>query len=696
MEEKRTLQQELNRSMTAASLSGPPVVNVEHYTINMRVSLGPNRVDGTVRLEARPIGNNLTHLNVNFYDTMQVTSILRGATPLAYSRGGNIIDVTLDRPYNAGELIDLTIAYGGTPPVRGYGSFTFGTQVGGTAPLITSLSEPTYAPTWWPCIDDPTDKAIVSMDLTVPAGLVGVSNGRLDATIANPDGTTTYQWRSVYPITTYLVSVAISNYVVLNDTYTPVTGGSPMPVRHWVYPALATAAATDFSITVPQLEFFSGVFGEYPFVAEKYGHALFSFGGGMEHQTVTSYGSTLINGNHTYDWVAAHELSHHWWGDSVTMASWKETWLNEGSASYSEALWNEHVGGAAALRAYMPVFDSRPFCGTLYDPPLNCDMFGHTIYDKGAWVLHMLRHIVGDEDFFQGMKDYAADFAYSNASTPDFQATMETTSGRSLGDFFTRWVYQAGEPAYTWGWRAASTPAGWVTHVRIDQTQPGLFHMPIDLRVVAPSGNVTFTVDDTLAGQDFALPPVPSAPTDVLFDPDYWILKTATKTTLADTDADGVPNTADNCPTVPNSAQDDLDGDGAGDACDADLDGDGRDNALDCAPADPLTTDPPGEVNDLVLTGGAATSLDWTPLLAGGSGLSYEVARGDAGGILQQGGTGGSSCLVSGLTGPPAFDLDVPPVGEAFYYLVRARNVCGVGPLGFNSSGGAEAAPPCP
>ena len=109
-----------------------------------------------------------------------------------------------------------------------------------------------------------------------------------------------------------------------------------------------------------------------------------------------------------------------------------------------------------------------------------------------------------------------------------------------------------------------------------------------------------------------------------------------------------------------------------------------------------MTTDPPGEADDLVLTGGGATSLSWTLILAGGSALSYEVARGDAAGMVPDGGTAGASCLVSGLPEPPAFDLDVPPVGEGFYYLVRGRNVCGPGPIGFDSEGGAESGPSCP
>ncbi len=681
----------------AAMLSPGAAVDVERYTIDLRVSLGPNRVDGSVRIEARVVTAGMAELQVGLYDQMQVVSVTAGGSPLSYTRSANLVRIALGRAHGAGEVVDVTVAYGGTPPVRGFGSFVFGTH-GGTQPIVSSLSEPFYAPTWWPCVDDPSDKAIVAMDLTVPDPLVGVSNGALAATLANPDATTTYQWRSSYPISTYLVSVAISNYSMLSDVYQPVTGGPPMPVQHWVYPEKLAAAQNDFGVTVPMLEFFATAFGEYPFVAEKYGHALFNAGGAMEHQTATSYGAGLVGGDNFFDWIVAHELAHQWWGNLVTLPGWGETWLNEGFATYSEALWSEHLGGFPALRTYVASLDSRPFCGTLHDPPAGCDIFGHTIYDKGAWVLHMLRRVVGDAAFFQGLRNWASDHAYANGSTADLRAVMESASGLWLGDFFDRWVYQSGEPAYRWGWSAASTPAGWVTWVRIEQTQAGaVFVMPIDLRVATALGPSTFTVQNAAAAQDVALPPLPAPPTGVLLDPDLWILKSATLVSLPDGDADGVPDTADNCDLIVNAAQEDLDGDGAGDACDADLDGDGRDNALDCAPADPDALDPPGVTGGLDVAGsGSIASLSWEADPAAGPDGTYEVLRGPATALRLDGGVGGATCRAQGLTATQTQDADLPADDAIHYYLVRARNACGPGTLGFDSSGAPRAAPACP
>jgi peptidase M1-like protein/thrombospondin type 3 repeat protein len=700
---RRTEAMRLERQRAAAeaeALLAPSPVDVERYTIAIRVQPAPaRRVDGTVRMQARVAAAPISTLVVGLYKDMSVTSIVTGTgTPLSSSHPDNFLTITLDRTYNPGELVDFTIAYGGKPASANGGyAFLFATHGPNNDPIISSLSEPDFATVWWPCIDRPDDKAIVDMDLTVPNTLTGVSNGVLIGTTDNGDGTRTFRWRSSYEISTYLVSVAISNYFTWTDYYTPVTGGPVMPVQNWVYGEQAAAAQTDLSVTVPQLTFFSTLFGEYPFVAEKYGHAIFPFNGGMEHQTVTSYGGTLIRGDHRYDWIVAHELAHQWWGDAVGPMEWPEIWLNEGFATYCEALWQEHLGGPGAYHTYMASLDSRPFCATIYDPPASCDLFGHTVYDKGAWVLHMLRHIVGDTAFFQGMRDYYVAYKGANATTTLFKEVMQNASGLDLGPFFDRWIYVTGEPAYRFGWTRASTPAGWVTHLRIEQTQiTPPFTMPIDIRVTWPGGSQTFVVQNSGVAQDIALPPVPAAPTAVDFDPDVWILWTLNFMTLADADLDGVPDTADNCAQVSNPAQQDLDGDGLGDACDPDIDGDGRANSSDCAPFDPTTVDPPGEATDLMLSGGASADLAWTAPPGAGSAWTTDIIRGGLLQIRLDGGIGGATCLAMAQPAAPYTDADVPPAGDGFYYHVRGRNACGPGPLGFASNGSPRPAPPCP
>src|SRR5678815_1125177 len=230
-----------------ASLTAPRPVDVQRYTIDLKVIPATTRIEGTVRLQALVETAGLSALDVGLYDVLAVTSIRKGVTALGFTRGSNLLHITLDRPYALGELLDFSIDWSGTPPAAGYGAFTFRTHGATAQPIISSLSEDIYAPVWWPCIDDPTDKAIVDMNLNVPDTLIGVSNGLLTATIVVGDGTRTFQWRSAYPISTYLVSVAISNYSTITDSYPPVTGGPPMPVEHYVYPEKLAAAPVSYT-----------------------------------------------------------------------------------------------------------------------------------------------------------------------------------------------------------------------------------------------------------------------------------------------------------------------------------------------------------------------------------------------------------------------------------------------------------------
>jgi hypothetical protein len=318
------------------------------------------------------------------------------------------------------------------------------------------------------------------------------------------------------------------------------------------------------------------------------------------------------------------------------------------------------------------------------------------VYDKGAWVLHMLRHVVGDTAFFQGMRNYYTAHKFANATTQDIRSAMEAVSGQNLAGFFNRWVYQKGEPTYQFGWLAAQTPSGYVVHAHIDQIQiTGLFDMPIDLKVSWAGGSQIFTVRDSAIGQDFTLPPVPGPPTQVDFDPDLWLLKTVNGITLADADGDGVPDSADDCVTVANPAQADLDGDGLGDACDPDIDGDGRANGTDCAPFDPTAQDPPAaEVLSLSVTGGAVAAISWTPLSAPAT-WTYDLLRGGLQ-SLRTSGLGGMTCLASSLPPAPFNDSSSQPVNDGSYYFVRVRNTCGTGPLGTTSSGSLRPSPTCP
>lgn len=244
----------------------------------------------------------------------------------------------------------------------------------------------------------------------------------------------------------------------------------------------------------------------------------------MEHQTVASQGGfgTVLT---------VHELAHQWWGDKITNASWHEIWLNEGFASYAEALYFEHTQGEEYYHTYMGWMDRTfPYPIFVDDTTSVSRIFDNTVYDKGAWFLHMLRHVVGDSSFFKILLTYSQDprFAYGNATTAGFQDVCQTVSGKDLDWFFQSWIYELGRPVYQAEWSVADSSGAYNLNLKIEQTQyPGhaLFPMPIDVTVETVSGDTTVTVFNDAPSQIFSIAALNALPTDIILDKDGWILK---------------------------------------------------------------------------------------------------------------------------------------------------------------------------
>jgi hypothetical protein len=437
------------------------------------------------------------------------------------------------------------------------------------------------------------------------------------------------------------------------------------------------------------IEFYAGLLGEYPFVEDQYGMSAFPLGGAMEHTANTSYGYGLITGDDYYDWIVAHELAHQWFGDSVSPETWDDVWLNEGFATYAEALWFEHLGGKASYQAYMQTLKSSSFQGPVYAPD---SLFSATTYDKGGWVLHMLRGVLGPAAFFDALRDWYEANRDGVGSTAELQAVFEVRYGGSLDWFFQSWVYGAGRPVYEHGFSTVDLGDGtFRTYVRVDQVQTGtgLFTMPIPLELVTPSGAETRTVWNDSSLQVFVLDTAESVAA-VNLDPEEWILREAYAVPIPDADADGVPDEADNCMDLANPLQPDLDADGSGDACDPDDDGDLLPDELDCAPFDP-SQGRPGEVPLLTVAApGGVPTLSWVPA-AGAE--SHDVSRT----LLSELAGGYGACWAPGLGGLSVGDPEAVAAGDGHAYLVAGRDAgCGgSGPAGVDS-GGLPRPEPCP
>jgi len=533
------------------------VFDALHYHIQLTVDPTTRTIDGTVTATVAPTTPSLTIVDLDLYDNLVVTEVRENGVPTAFVHANDILTVTLAGTYAVGDSVELAIDYSGAPTgtnevLGGIFTFNFGshfplnrvTMERDTVPAIYTISEPFFARTWWPCKDVVNDKATASLSITVPDTLVVASNGRLLGELDLGNGWKRYDWQEFYPITTYLVSLAISNYRTFSDYFHYAPAGS-MEVQYFVYPQDLKDAQIDFSPTVPMLEFFSDSFGLYPFLAEKYAMAEIPGFIALEHQTCTSYGSAFIRGTGAFDWAVAHELAHQWWGDLISPDDWPEVWLNEGFATYSEALWFEHIGGFPAYRSHMSRFRFRdprsptgflPFTNTLYNPPALFNV--PNIYWRGAWVLNMLRHVMGDGPFFNALRAYAADprFAYKNATTRDFQQICEQALPlssqvpmRQLDWFFEQFVFGWSEPWYEFSWTQDDVGTGNRVEVKIRQIQQSsAVMMPIDIRVSMATGDSTVVVWNR-AREEIHSFLTTSAVQSVALDPDQWILRTVSE-----------------------------------------------------------------------------------------------------------------------------------------------------------------------
>lgn len=501
--------------------------DVRHNEIRITVDTDNKSISGIVTSKARNESDTLNSVWINFYDNLNVSLVSLNGENVGYVREENMLKLFTSGKINKGDEFEIKIEYNGKPENKGFDSFSFWKYDG--YPCVYTLSEPTFAPTWWPCKDRPDDKFTSDMIINVDSALTATSNGLLINETIEGDRKI-FHWRSSYPITTYLVAMTIGRYNQWQDEYR-LSDNTVMPITYYSFPSLTEKAKTDWSNTPEMIDYFSGLFGEYPFINEKYGMVTFGWlNGAMEHQTISSMGYMTITGDFKYENIVAHELAHQWFGNSVSPASWKDIWLNEGFASYSEALWAEHRKGRTGLSEYMMQEDFGYFNSTVYNP--EGFIFGSSVYQKGSWCLHMLRGVVGDSTFYRILRKYAGEYKFKNATTQQFQAICEEVSGTDLQYFFDQWIYKGKDrPVYEFSWKAdefdiPGQPHTYNLRIHLEQVQEGykLYKMPIRILVETGFSVMELRFFNDSVAQDFVRP-IQGKPLKVTFDADNWILK---------------------------------------------------------------------------------------------------------------------------------------------------------------------------
>ena len=506
-------------------------IDISFYDIALDINFESNTINGSVAVNGFIDNNPPAYIELDFYNNMTVDSILQNNGQVSFLHDQNKIKIPINNIIIQDDnYFSILIKYQGTPQDCGAGGFKFDEHLG--VDHVWTLSEAYCARSWWPSKDDPSDKAdSIYIRVTVPANpnFIVASNGLLES-ITNDGGKNTFFWIERYPITTYLVSLAIYPYTIWSEQYISSISNDTMAIEHYVFPDRYESSFSNYSLTGEMISFFSGLFGEYPFIAEKYGHADFKWGGGMEHQTLSSMGSSSQN-------LIVHELGHSWWGNLITCKTFNDIWLNEGFARYCQALWVEHTNGEEAYFSFMNDY-AYYGDGTIYveNPSSNSQIFNSNLsYNKASWVLHMLRHKVGDDTFFEILKSYASNdsLAYNAASTTDFQKISEDISDQNLELFFQQWIYEEGYPKYEMSW----WQDGNATYkVKIDQIQSsGLFSMPIDLNFSGSIGplliDTTIVVESSSSNHLYEISGLNFIVENVTLDPNNWILKEVSYTT---------------------------------------------------------------------------------------------------------------------------------------------------------------------
>jgi aminopeptidase N len=415
--------------------------DVLHYRIEITIPLITNALTGIVKLTCQSLTDDLDQISLNTDPTMAVLAVYKGVEKITpcYNSANYELLLPFEQAVALDDTFMITIHY--TAADNNYGFYNY---------EMSAYTD--WAAGWFPCHDIPSDKATYDLHITVPYGVEVASVGLLEDRVISGDGLwETYNWRTDYPVATHLVGMMMSRYYALwSDWYITLTGDS-LEVAYYIFDRDSADARQDFVHIVDAIEFYSDLFGPYPF--EKYGMAEVEplYYGAMEYQSMSMISSNWIRGNLTAEDGLVHELAHQWWGDAVGIEDWPSLWLSEGFAEYTAALYTEYRYGDEAFKALMAAKRDRYLQQSeTQDYNISDPIFDRShiniVYKKGAWVLHMLRYVVGTDNLWLILQNYFDAYKYSNATITDFRTAAEEVYGSGLAWFFDEWIYEKGYP----------------------------------------------------------------------------------------------------------------------------------------------------------------------------------------------------------------------------------------------------------
>lgn len=486
--------------------------DVGFYWLDIALERNSVALSGLVEIRGKSLVNNLDTLCFELHPDLMVDSVRLNNGPALYGRDTSLLYVLINPGLQLNEAFSVSIFYQGTPPTGGFFSgisSAVSTQWGNE--VTWTLSEPFNARDWFPVKQDLKDKAdsawiFITTDTSSMAG----SNGVLTAISLMPGGKHRFEWKTRYPIDYYLISAAVADYQDYTIYAKPEGFADSIPIVNYIYdaPGCLEFYRTDLDRTAGFLELFSLKYGLYPFAEEKYGHCQVHLGGGMEHQTMSTMGAFNFDLN-------SHELSHQWFGDNVTCATWSDIWLNEGFATYSQYIAAQHLMNQTAADDFMIGMQNYVMSesgGSVYIPPSEAGdvwrIFNARLsYNKGAVILHVLRYEINNDDvFYDVLKQYQQTFGGGTATGDDFFTIAGMVSGQNFQIFSDQWYYGEGYPVYDIHWLQSQDTLYIVSKQNSSAASTPFFRMHVPIRLVFNGGDTLLRLEQLQTEEFFAIP----------------------------------------------------------------------------------------------------------------------------------------------------------------------------------------------
>lgn len=499
-----------------------PEIDAIHYRVQLKVNPADSVIAGVTGILIALNAPDVSQIPLDF-GALTVDSVTVDDRRAVFTHSGERLTVKLDATNVPGVRVAVKVAYHGIPKD---GLFIKANKFGNRTAFADNW--PNRAHHWFPCIDHPYDKALVSFIIEAPADYDVVANGTLEETTYTGNGSKTTHWDEATPIPTYCMVIGVARFSIIH-----AGSWNGIPATFYLYPEDRENGLLEFGHTLRILEFFTQLIGPYPYEKLAQVESSTRFGG-MENASAIFYDEKAVNGSGRMEGTVAHEVAHQWFGDSVTGADWHHVWLSEGFATYLTAVYFERWYGHARFLDQMkrskaryleryaktpgPINDSRitePF-GLLNAYP----------YSKGAWTLHMLRGLMDDNTFFNGIRAYYRTYRDRVVLTEDFQRVMEAHYGKPLDWFFHQWINESGHPVFStsWKWDVKRKEV----RIAVRQTQVGVvYRTPLSVSVTGNGETVSRSLDLTERNTVVTLP-FATHPDQIVVDPDEWVLKEST------------------------------------------------------------------------------------------------------------------------------------------------------------------------